>query len=268
MRADATLIRSIELFRAFRVEQHDPDTFYQLLAADSVAQVSAHLPLTDRLVLDVGGGMGYFTEAFRRAGATCVLVEPDLLNLDPATRHVDPSLAGRPHQVSVAPGRKLPDGSVVADGYRLPFGGAAVDVCFSSNVLEHVEYPFCFLEEMVRVTRPGGVIYVAFTNWYSPWGGHETAPWHYLGGARAARHYERVTGFSPIHESGKNLFPLHVGPTLRRVRRWPAVDVLAAIPRYYPWWCHWLVEIPGLREVATWNLLLILRRRPGGLSRL
>ncbi len=259
---NATLTRSIELFRAFRVEQNDPDTFYRLLAADSVAQVAAYIPLADRTVLDVGGGMGYFTDAFRRAGARCVLVEPDLANLDPATRRADPRVAGRPHQVAVAPGREIPDGSVVADGYRLPFRDGAIDICFSSNVLEHVEYPFSFLEEMVRVTRPGGVIYASFTNWYSPWGGHETSPWHYLGGTRAARRYERMTGFPPIHESGRNLFPLHIGPTLRRVRRWRAVEVLEAIPRYYPRWCHWVVEVPGLREVATWNLLLVLRRRP------
>ena len=25
-------------------------------------------------------------------------------------------------------------------------------------------------------------------------------------------------------------------------------------------WCGWLVRLPGLREVATWNLMLILRR--------
>src|SRR5208283_3659937 len=106
MRTDATIIRSIELFKAFRVEQRDPDMFYQLLAADSVAQVAAHVPLAGRLVLDVGGGMGYFTDAFRGAGATCVLVEPDLPNLDPATRHSDPHVAGRPHQVAIAPGRK------------------------------------------------------------------------------------------------------------------------------------------------------------------
>ena len=38
--------------------------------------------------------------------------------------------------------------------------------------------------------------------------------------------------------------------------------MLAALPRYYPRWCRGLVRIPGLREFATWNLLLVMRRRP------
>ncbi len=38
------------------------------------------------------------------------------------------------------------------------------------------------------------------------------------------------------------------------------VEVVAARPRYYPAWCRPLLLIPGLREIATWNLLLILRR--------
>ena len=260
MSRKAGLGRSIRLFRAFRFEQADPDTFYRIVAADSVAQVAGYTELAGKVVLDVGGGVGYVTDAFRQEGAACVLVEPDLANLDPARSRPDPRVTGRPHQVSVAPGRRIPAGSVMGDGCRLPFRDGVADVAFSANVLEHVEDPFRFMTEMVRVTRPGGIVYVAFTNWYSPWGGHETSPWHYLGGARAAERYRRVTGFPPIHECGKNLFPVHVGPTLRWIRHWSAVEVLEAGPRYHPWWCDWIVDVPGLREVATWNLLLILRR--------
>ena len=36
-----------------------PDRFYRSLAADSVRQLSAYVPLTGRLLLDVGGGPGY-----------------------------------------------------------------------------------------------------------------------------------------------------------------------------------------------------------------
>ena len=161
----------------------------------------------------------------------------------------------------VAPGRLAPGVTVAGDGNRLPFPDGAADVAFSSNVLEHVPEPARFLDEMVRVTRPGGIIYVSFTAWYSPWGGHETAPWHYLGGHRAARRYERHTGRPPGNRFGSSLFACHVGPTLRMARGHRGVDVVAAMPRYYPDWMRWLIEVPGLRELATWNLLLVLRRR-------
>jgi arabinofuranan 3-O-arabinosyltransferase len=143
----------------------------------------------------------------------------------------------------------------------LPVPDGIADVTFSSNVLEHVPEPARFLDEMVRVTRPGGVIYVSFTAWYSPWGGHETAPWHYLGGERAARRYQRHHGRAPSNRFGSSLFACHVGPTLRLARRHPGVEVLDALPRYYPDWMRWIVEVPVVREVATWNLLLVLRRR-------
>jgi hypothetical protein len=38
------------------------------------------------------------------------------------------------------------------------------------------------------------------------------------------------------------------------------VQIVDARPRYYPRWCRLVVRVPWLREVLTWNLLLILRR--------
>ena len=210
------------------------------------------------------------------AGARCVLVEPEAerpADDDPpghavGHRTVPPRRRRRPrparrerHRRAVAPGRLAPGRTVAGDGNRLPFADGVADVAFSSNVLEHVPDPARFLDEMVRVTRPGGIIYLSFTAWYSPWGGHETAPWHYLGGHRAARRYERRHGRPPGNRFGSSLFACHVGPTLRMARAHPGVDVVDALPRYYPDWMRWLIEVPALREVATWNLLLVLRRR-------
>jgi SAM-dependent methyltransferase len=135
-------------------------------------------------------------------------------------------------------------------------------VCFSSNVLEHVADPQTFLSEKARVTRPGGLIYVAFTNWYSPWGGHETAPWHYFGHARARDRYRRRHGKEAKHTLGENLFAVHVGATLRQVRAREDVQIVSARSRYWPFLAGAITRIPGLRELATWNLLLILRRCP------
>ena len=36
--------------------------------------------------------------------------------------------------------------------------------------------------------------------------------------------------------------------------------VVEALPRYYPKWLRWVIRVPGLRELLTWNLLLIMRR--------
>jgi hypothetical protein len=116
------------------------------------------------------------------------------------------------------------------------------------------------IEEMIRATRPGGLVYVAYTNWYSPWGGHEMSPWHYLGPGFAERRYIKKYQRKPKNQYGVSLFPLHIGPVLRALQARTDIEVVAARPRYYPRWCGFLVRLPGLREVVTWNLMLILRR--------
>jgi SAM-dependent methyltransferase len=234
--------RTIRLFRLFLREQADPEAFYRELAADSVGQVAGYTELAGRTVIDLGGGPGDFTAAFRARGARCVLVEPDPAEL---------CLRGA-----------VPPGAVRGDGMRLPIADDAADVCFSSNVLEHVPEPTRMLAEMIRTTRPGGVVYLAFTNWYSPWGGHEMAPWHYLGHRYAERRYLRTRHKAPKNRYGTALFPVHVGQMLRAVRSRQDVEILAAQPRYYPRWARVVLLVPGVREVATWNLLLVLRRLP------
>jgi len=240
-----SLARSVALLRGFRVEQSDPDAFYSLLAADSARQVAHYAPLQGRLLLDVGGGPGYFADAFRAAGARYVGLDADLGELS-------------------ARGRVDRD-TVLGSGLALPFRSGVVDVCYSSNVLEHVPEPERMADEMVRVTRPGGLVFLSYNNWLAPNGGHETAPWHYLGGRYAAQRYARRTGRAPKNEYGRTLFRTSVAQMLRWQRRRSAagdVEVVAVLPRYHPDWARAVVRVPGVREVATWNLVLVLRRSP------
>jgi SAM-dependent methyltransferase len=233
-------VGAIKLLSAFTAEQSDPTRFYTLLAQDSIALVERHAKLAGARVADIGGGAGWFTAMFRERGAQCLLVEPDR---DELYSHGEPGQA-----------------SVIGDGYWLPLADASVDVCFSSNVLEHVRDPAGFVDEMIRVTRPGGLVYLSYTVWLSPWGGHESAPFHYLGGHYAARRYTRKHGHAPKNLFGQTMFPLGVGRVLALLRKRTDIAVVEARPRYYPRWCTFLIHLPGLRELLTWNLLVILRR--------
>jgi SAM-dependent methyltransferase len=236
----AGLRRSVALLRAFRVEQTEPDVFYGLLARDSVRLIGRHAPLAGQRVLDVGAGPVQFAAAFAAAGARYIAVDADPGEL----------LETRPDRTA----------ALAARGERLPIGEGAVDICFSSNVVEHVSAPWRLGDELVRVTRPGGLVVISYTNWLSPWGGHETSPWHFLGGTYAARRYARRHGHPPKNRYGTSLFPVGAGRVLRLVRARGDVTVLEARPRYYPRWCGFVVRLPVLREMLTWNLLLILRR--------
>jgi SAM-dependent methyltransferase len=237
----ATLRRSVRLLREFRHEQPDPARFYTALAEDSAAQLSSYVDLDGATILDVGGGPGYFRAAFEAAGATYLALDADVGEL---------SGLG-----------EVARGTVIGSGMQLPFRDACLDVCYSSNVLEHVPEPWSMAREMVRVTRPGGTVFISYTVWFGPWGGHETAPWHYLGGARARRRYLEHHGHEPKNRYGESLFPLTVAAGLRWAREQQSADVVDLSPRYNPWWSRWLLRVPLVREVVTWNLVIVLRKR-------
>ena len=44
------------------------------------------------------------------------------------------------------------------------------------------------------------------------------------------------------------------------VRRRHDVELVAAEPRYFPRWARGIVRVPVLRELLTWNLVLLLEK--------
>ncbi|AXT86776.1 SAM-dependent methyltransferase [Aeromicrobium sp. A1-2] len=212
-----------------------------MLAQDSVDQIGSYQELDGRRVMDVGGGPGYFANAFRAAGATYGSLDADLGEL---------SGLGDPEP-----------GTVLGSGMQLPFRDESFDVTYSSNVLEHVSQPWTMADEMVRVTKPGGLVFLSYTLWFGPWGGHETAPWHFLGGHRAARRYEAKHGHEPKNLFGTSLFVITAGGGIAWAGRQADADIVAVIPRYLPRWSWWVLKVPGLRELVTWNLAIVLRKR-------
>lgn len=239
----ATLRRSVGLLADFRFEQTDPARFYGAVARDTV-ELTADLflaPLTGAVVLDVGGGPGYFEDAFAARGAVYIPVEPD-----PSEAHAAGITASR---------------GVRGSGLALPIADGGVDITVSSNVAEHVPNWRAMGEEMLRVTRPGGMVILSYTLWYGPFGGHEMGLTHYLGGARAARRYTRKHGRAPKNLYGTSLFKVTAAQGLAWARRVEGADLVAAFPRYHPRWAWWLVRVPGVRELLVSNLVLVFRKR-------
>ena len=243
----ATLSRSLRLLAAFRFERTDPDRFYGALADDTVAVVSdlwvslnGSAPI-GRTLLDVGGGPGYFASAFTEAGLRYIGVEPD------------------PREMHAAAPRLHPRAGVFvrASGTALPFADASVDICLSSNVAEHIAQPWRMGEEMLRVTRPGGLVVLSYTVWLGPFGGHEMGMTHYLGGRRAADRYARRHGHRPKNDYGSSLFAVSAAEGLRWAESTGAL--VAAFPRYHPQWAWSLTRVPVLREFLVSNLVVVLR---------
>ena len=235
------IARAVELWKLFRAEGADPAPFYRRLAADAVAGFDRRYgSLAGKWVADIGCGPGYYTDAFRSAGAVVLPLDGDVAEL---------RLAG-----------EAPDGALVGDAERLPIRSSCLDGVFCSNMLEHTPRPANVIDEMARVLRVGGWGYLSFTNWYSPWGGHEMSPYHLLGPTRGVQLYERRHGADHKHRVGENLYPTHIGGTLELFETHPTLVVERTEPRYYPWAAP-IMKVPGAREVLAWNCVVRFTKR-------
>lgn len=239
------LRQSARLLISFRHEQTKPDLFYRLLANDTVRLVGEFHPLCGASVIDIGGGPGDTSEAFYAFGARPISVDNSWEEMDCRQRDL----------LGVA--------AVMADGRRLPMSDDSIDVGCCTNVLEHVPQPVELVTELVRVVRPGGIVFLNYTVWFSPFGGHEMSPWHLVHGPFGAeRRYAAKNGNTPKNRYGETLFRYDVAECLRDAQSIAQAEIVDAFPRYLPRWTRPIVRIPGLREIATLNLAVVLRKRP------
>ncbi len=228
------------LIAQFLGHRDDAD-FYVLQATDAVRWIErAGVPLTPpTTVLDLGCGHGLLGSQFARRG--CQVTYADEGNyLLPEIPTANLRLINLDHDDLGALG--------------------SYDLVICSNVLEHLARANEFLDEMARLLNPGGHFYLSWTNWLSPWGGHEFSPWHYLGPRLGPRVYDRLTRRERKHTPHVNLFPTYIGTTLRRIRRQGTLEIVKAAPRYYTELAA-LIHFPVVREFLAWNCALLLRKK-------
>ena len=159
--------------------------------------------------LDVGCGLGYFSQRLAERGA-------DVLACD-----LGPSLVEETR-------RRVGCRAVVADALRLVdhFGEQCFDGLVSSECIEHTPDPAQALRQMVRVVKRGGLLSISTPNvvWYPvvrlatalrmrPFDGYENfSSW------RSIRAVLRSSGAEIIREQGLHLFPFQL--RLHRLSSW------------------------------------------------
>lgn len=104
-------------------------------------------------ILDVGCGTGVFTRDLLEAGARVTGLELSL----PMLRYAGRKAAGFPFRM------------VLGDMRFLPFEDDSFDKTISVTALEFLDDPRSGMAELLRVTRPGGLIAVATLNSLSSW---------------------------------------------------------------------------------------------------
>jgi SAM-dependent methyltransferase len=229
------LDRYRSLFRLWRNEVAEPEALYVSLAREEARDLDARYGLNGTRVLDLGCGPGYYTQELRRRGAITLGVDLDSEGWS-----------------------ETEGGQAIGDAAHLPFPDNSFDGIFCSNLLEHAPDTRGVFVEAARLLRPGGWIYMSWTNWYSPWGGHAMSPYHFLGPSLGPRLYERFHGLPDKNRMGEGLFAVHIGSTLRLIQGLNAFEIEEVVPRYWPW-AAWITKVPVLREVITWNCVIRLR---------
>ena len=114
--------------------------------------VRQHVDLENRVILDIGCGLGMYTEAFCRFSPHVYGVEVELARAVQAI------------------GRTA--GVFQAVGEALPFADNTFDVVFNHEVLEHVADDRLVVREAVRVARQGGYVVTYAPNKLWPWETH------------------------------------------------------------------------------------------------
>lgn len=142
----------------------DYDAYLSHMPADLKTYLDLWDPgqwLTDKVVLDLGAGLGQFSDQLRRQGASRVVA----LEYQPAKLR---------HWLSRGPQSDCE--AVVASAMAMPFAAATFDTVFSHTVFEHLGDAGAALREIRRVLKPGGYALLS-VNYFHHRGGHHLFPY-------------------------------------------------------------------------------------------
>ncbi|XP_077256993.1 ubiquinone biosynthesis O-methyltransferase, mitochondrial-like isoform X1 [Temnothorax americanus] len=115
---------------------------------------NSNLPFKGFKIVEVGCGGGILTEGLARVGAQVTGIDASAELIDIAKEHVklDPDISERVNYIQ----------TTVEDFARKP--KETYDAVVTSEVLEHVANPQIFLEECVKIVKPGKSIFITTIN--------------------------------------------------------------------------------------------------------
>lgn len=235
-----SLIQHYRRLWFFNFRRFDGDNYRRMreyFASVLIDEVESFMPLAGKQVLDVGGAQGEFCRVLSdERGCHAV-------NLDPA-----------PH------GSSWPD-TLVGCADEMPFAAGRFDLVICRGVLEHVPTlrQQRSVDEMYRVTKPGGLCYVMIPPWFNPHAGHQLKPFHVLP-FRAAKRFRQWVFRTPIEAASLEelgLYPITVRRMLRLIRA-SGFRCLAVRDTHLR--LHLLARLPVLRELLVPAVSFVLTK--------
>jgi len=242
------LPRVIALMRAQRMRSENRALAEDIIATDFMTQIVGRATIFNRDVLEIADSENEFYLGLMERGAIVTRMRPELS----VNRRIGEAMRAR---VS-------PSDAQTFTAPRIPSEDEAFDTVVATNILAMSHKPSETLDELARVLRPGGTLYLQQVLWWSPSGGRETSPWHLLSGNFARKRYQRHHGHAPAHFFGENLFRLSLGSILRAAKKQPDFAIVSMHPRYGRATSRWVLRLPIVRELLTLNVTIILEKSP------
>ncbi|WP_448336392.1 class I SAM-dependent methyltransferase [Bellilinea sp.] len=207
--------------------------------------------INNTILLDVGSGLGGYDSSFSEEGAKVYTLDLDVpLVFIPSKCHV------------------------IGNALRLPYPNDCFDVVVCSSLIEHVQSPELLLQEILRVIKQDGFLYLSFPPFYSPIGGHHFSPFHWFGDKvavrlfmmRKKRHLNAWLRQRGVIENPKSINDFFQTWGLYKLSISKVENILESLPiKIIDVSTRWMpintTKIPFLREFITWHVQFLAKKR-------
>jgi SAM-dependent methyltransferase len=160
---------------------------------------------------------------------------------------------------------------ITGDALRTPIADESFDFVISASLIEHLKEPEKLLEEISRILKPSGYVYISFPPFYSINGGHDYAPFHLFGEFLGVRFSKFIAKAFKLKRFGKdviisNRYETAFGNwglyimTIRKMRNLIENSNFIIFDQTTKWLPINFSRIPILGEFFTWHVQFILRK--------
>lgn len=225
-------------------ERHDGQKnyikFQQFQAAWILDYLSNEIDLENSVVLDIGVGLGGYTEEIARNSGFVYAFD---LNVH----------------------RKIQMNNILqvkGDAIFLPFKNNSFDFIFCASLIEHIKNQQRILGEIFRVLKVDPSCYLSFPPFYSPMGGHQFKPFHLFGEKIAITLSKRFKEIDvkDFETSFGNwgLYPTTISRVMKLLITETGFEIDKISTRFSP---INFAKIPIFREFLTWHVEFLIRKR-------
>jgi len=144
---------AVDYFSNHRLKRRFPWSLYHRPIVENLGRVMRHSPGPD--VLNVGSGPFFELDSigsYGRAGRRVTVCD------------IDPRAVELAKQIH---GEAIAGADVIQADAPLPYADGSFDLVVSMDVIEHVPEPLPWLRDVMRVLRPGGLLFLTTPNYAS-----------------------------------------------------------------------------------------------------